>query len=225
MVARDEIGNRDREPVPPIPAAHRRVAGAQAAASSSSGSCDRASRRPVANSARVLRRRYIAESADCSGNRVSAVCICLRGDVFSSATAPRKIGAICVTGASIRRKLRLHNGFAAVRKARFGERHHLDHQLIGGAGIIGEGENPVAQKDRAPDLRIGIEDRGHAFCQRKARNGVGHTGHPVAEHFARDRLRLPADRSAPAPRSNGCDRQFVRQKRMQQRFNGRIGRG
>ena len=92
------------------------------------------------------------------------------------------------------RQLRGRDGFLAALDALFRERGHLDHQLIGGAGVFGEGEDAVAQQDQALHVPIFVVDVGDAFRQRKTRDRVGHVSHAVAEGLARDFLALRADR-------------------------------
>ena len=88
--------------------------------------------------------------------------------------APRRIGATSATRRELRRQLRRREDLAAAREPLLGERHHLDHALVGFARIRAEGEDAVLEQDQAFDLRIGVEDIRGLAREAEARHHVRH---------------------------------------------------
>ena len=77
---------------------------------------------------------------------------------------------------------------AAALQALLGQRHHLDHALVGFARVCAEGEDAVLVQDQAFDVGFALEDLGRGLREREARHGVGHVAHALAIDLARQRL-------------------------------------
>jgi hypothetical protein len=87
----------------------------------------------------------------------------------------------------LRRQLHGHECFGPLGDALLGQRHHLDHALVGFARGGAEREDAVLVEDQALDLWIFIERVGCGFRQRKARHDVGHVAHARAVNLRAQR--------------------------------------
>ena len=128
---------------------------------------------------------------------------------------PRCSGAICCGS------LALANRLAVFRDALLGERHHLDHALIGFARVVAEGEDAVLVEDEAFDLRVLVEHLGRFFRQREARHDVGHEAEPLAIDLRAQLGRVRLVDQAEHRGGVGVVDEFRRQEGMQQRFDRR----
>jgi hypothetical protein len=121
-------------------------------------------------------------------------------------------------------RARRENDGPALAQAALGQRHHLDHALIGLARTLAEGEDAVLVQDEARDIGLRLEHFGRGLGQAEARRDIGHDAHAPVIHFARERLAVTLiDKREHGSRVGVID-EFVRQEGVQQRLNRRIGR-
>ncbi len=113
---------------------------------------------------------------------------------------------------------------AALRQAFLGQRDHLDHALIGFPCALAESEDAVLQEHEAFDIAVLVEHVGDALGKRETRNRIRHIGDAPAEYFARNLLAVRLVGQREHCGRMGVVDEFVRQERVQQRFDGRIGR-
>ena len=79
-----------------------------------------------------------------------------------SAHAPRMIGATSATARSAAAASRRRTRLAAALQPLLGERHHLDHALVGFARVGAEGEDAVLVQDQPFDFRVALERVGRS---------------------------------------------------------------
>ena len=136
-----------------------------------------------------------------------------RGDVRRLGHVLRQAGAHCEDIA------------AALLEPFLGHGDELDHPVVGGLRVVGEGEDAVLQHHHALDIRVLVEDLLGLLGQPEARHDVGHQRHPVAVEFAQDLravIRLVGQREHRV--GMGMVDELVRQEGMQQRFHRRVRR-
>ena len=138
--------------------------------------------------------------------------------------APRTIGATWACAGDIVRHRRDRDGFALARDKFFGERHHLDHALVGFARGVAEGDDAVLAQDQ-PVAGLGaLEDFDRLFRQAEARHHIGHEGEPPPEHLGAFFLAVRLVDHAEHRGGVGVVDEFVRQERVQHHLDRRIGR-
>ena len=113
----------------------------------------------------------------------------------------------------------------ALAQAALGQRHHLDHALIGLARALAEGEDAVLVQDEARDIGLRLEHFRRGFGQAEARRDIGHDAHAPVIDFARERLAVALIDECEHGSRMGVIDEFVRQEGVQQRLNRGIGRG
>ena len=118
---------------------------------------------------------------------------------------------------------RKHDG-PALPQAALGQRHHLDHALIGLPRGLAEGEDAVLVQDQAFGFRVLLEHIRRRLGQTEARRDIGHDPHAPVIDLARERLAVGLIDQAEHRSSMGMVHEFVRQEGMQQRLDRRIGR-
>ena len=104
-----------------------------------------------------------------------------------------------------------------------GHRHEIDHALIRFARGLAKGKDAVLEQDQAFDVRMLLPYPRAGLSERESGHDIGHQCDAVP-------IELSADAVAIRLVGDGQDRvgmsvvnEFVRQKRMQQRLDGRIG--
>ena len=80
-------------------------------------------------------------------------------------------------------------------------------------------------QDQALDGGRGVEDLGGELGEREARHDVGHDADPAVEQVGADRFAVRLVDQAEDRGGVGVVDELVRQERMQQRLDRRIGRG
>ena len=120
---------------------------------------------------------------------------------------------------------RLEDDRAPLPQAALGQRHHLDHALIGLARILAEREDAVLVQDQAFGLRVLLEYRRGRLGETEARRDVGDDPHAPVVDLARQGLAVGLVDQRQHGRGMGVVDEFVRQEGMQQRLDRGVGRG
>ena len=120
---------------------------------------------------------------------------------------------------------RLEDDGAPLPQAALGQRHHLDHALIGLARILAEGEDAVLVQDQAFGLRVLLEHGGSRLGEAEARRDVRHDPHAPVVDLARQGLAVRLIDQRQHGGGMGVVDEFVRQEGMQQRLDRGVGRG
>ena len=141
-----------------------------------------------------------------------------------SAQAPRMIGATSARRRDLRRELRHRQRLAAALQAFLGERHVLDHALIGFARIRPEGEDAVLVQDQPLDRAVALERVGRGLGEREARHDVGHVAEPLAVDLFAQLLALRLVGEAQHGGRVCVIDEGVRQEGVQQRLDRRVRR-
>ena len=123
-----------------------------------------------------------------------------------------------------RQRPRDEDDVAPAREPLLGQRHHLDHALVGLPRALAESEDAVLQEDEPLDRGIGLVDLGRLLGEREAGRDVGHEPHapPIKLDAARFAVGLVGD-----AQHRGRVRVIdigVRQEGVQQGLDRRIGR-
>ena len=109
-------------------------------------------------------------------------------------------------------------------QAIFGQRHEFDHALISLARVVADGENAVLVEDQPLGRRIFLEHIGCFLRERKARHDVGHEAKTVTEGLLTQGFAVRLVDQA-QDRSGMCMiDELLRQERVQERFDRRVGR-
>ena len=105
-----------------------------------------------------------------------------------------------------------------------GQADESDHALVGFLGAVAEREEPVLEQDQPLGVGMGGMGRHRRFGERKARHDIGHDGGAAAIDLggARGAVGLVGQRQD-RPGVGVVD-EFVRQERMKQRLDRRVGR-
>ena len=112
---------------------------------------------------------------------------------------------------------------ALPRQPLFGQCHQRDHALVGFPGAGAKAENTVLDEDQAFDGWIGIEYRRRSLGQSKTRHQVWHVADARAKNLAAQRFAVGLIGERKHCGGMGVVDEFVRDERVQQRLDGRVG--
>ena len=116
-------------------------------------------------------------------------------------------------------------GLAIFGQARLGQAHQRDHALVGFLRIGAETEDAVLDQHQALDGRIGLEHFRRGLGEAKARHHIGHVANALAIDLAAQRFAVGLVGQRQHRGRMGVVDEFVRNEGVQQRLDGRIGRG
>ena len=140
--------------------------------------------------------------------------------------APRTIGATSATGAGRAGSFALMNaGLRFFAKPLLGRGHQRDHALVGFPRIGAEAEDAVLHQDQAFDRWVRVEHLRRGLGEAEARHHVGHIADARAKNLAAQRFAVGLVGERKHRRRMGVIDEFVRNERVQQRLDRRIGRG
>ena len=112
---------------------------------------------------------------------------------------------------------------AVLVKSLLGKRNQGDHTLVGFARGFAEGEDAVLVQDQALDLRIALEHVGRHLRKGKARHDVRYDADAPVIELGADVLAVGLVDQAQDRAGVGVIDEFVRQERVQERFDRWVG--
>ena len=120
---------------------------------------------------------------------------------------------------------RLEDDGSALPQPALGQRHHLDHALIGLTRVLAEGEDAVLVQDQPLDVGLRLEHTRRFLGEAETRRDVSNDSHAPVIDLARQGLTVRLVDQRQHGSGVGVIDEFMRQEGVQQRLDRGVGRG